>query len=195
MFSALMSKLVRAVQFSTEAYVRDRDWWRDADPSWVVLVIAGRAFVYSLILLVTAVGLSLYRTPRTFDIANALVLAASIFSAYLLVFSACRAGDALALYFVRDADPHARVAPWVRMLTLAVAVLGLSIILWCVYCVVIGLEQQSRIAFVATLMAGLYLFAGATRAFAMLRQSSFYPTLVERVYGASWRGFKNFRRL
>ena len=204
MFSAILSKVVRSVQFTTESYVRDRDWWRDADPSWVVLVIAGRAFAYSLIVLVAAAGVSLYGIHQGNGIADALALLTSACSACLFAFSACRIGDALALFLVRDADPNVRVAPWIRMLILAVALLGLAVILRCGYCIAVAEVLGTRwtdqpvqylIALIPPLIAGIYLFASAARAFAMLRQPSFYPALVERVYGPSWRGFKNFRRL
>jgi hypothetical protein len=192
--------LVRFAQTLATESVKDRDWWRDANPSWVLWVIAWRTLALGLTLLIVAAAVTLYTSPSKYGAADLLIALVLLSSIYLLVMSARRVGDILALHIVRDADPGDRGPVWVRALLAFAVISAMTGLAWCGYC----LAHQSfpdltwadhPVAFTARtgalIIAFGYVTIACSRAFALLISNPpFYPLLIERIYGDSWLSFK-----
>jgi len=200
----ILTHIVRWLQNAAESYRQDRDWWREAEATYVLCVIAGRAFALCLFVLMLAAGVTVFLSPDQFGGADILLATLLLYALYLLVLSARRMGDALALHVVRDADPGQSAPQWIRMSVLASALVATSGLVWCGYCIAHRQMQElllvrNPVAFRARVGGLLFLFSylavGCARTFALFAaKPPFRESLMKQVYGDSWRGFKNFDR-
>jgi len=126
------------------------DWWREAEATYVLCVIAGRAFALCLFVLMMAAGVTVFLSPDQFGGAD-MLLAMLLFCALsLLILTARRMGDALALYVVRDGDPRQSAPLWIRMSVLASALVATSGLVWLLHCArteagVVAGEESRRV--------------------------------------------------
>jgi hypothetical protein len=197
----MLSWIIRHVQLVTGSLVPEREWWRTATRSRVLVAVALRPVEASFGLALLGVGAGLYARHEESRGALVIVLACALAVGYCLCLSARRAGDLLALQLVPH--PENQLSGSKQRLLIAVTVAAIGGLLWCSYRIFTqgffgtGLARApivTAVAAAAAMVALAYVAIACGRAHGLVKANPpFHEALESRIYGEAWRGWKSYR--